>query len=317
MSNNCLVTKLKGSVDNPNLPTLGEMVLVVDSKDSTQGMNYFGVSHSRPLHIICTNGGSVVNWGSDFTLEAGEHPLNLTPGHYEIKIIGKYSINGLGLGGYVRMKTIEDLAYLESPLSLTPFSSVFAISGDIGSLAVRQDYSINVLSSNLFSFGNDVYGSIANLKKFNLSGQKTLRFFDSKLSGDISIFASLNSDWKQNLIVISTLQYSVGKISGNIEAFKDYTNMQGFDLNYVATTGNMAEAFGHMTNISGIAIGGHTEAQDAKEFLDALYTNGKRSGNVQCWLGSNKTITYNGETVPFVNGSIITFTANGWTYPGA
>jgi hypothetical protein len=326
----CLVTHLQDSVDNDNLRKYG--VVRFTAENITDGnSSWIKIWDNNGGHVV-VNGGTAyaeaartTSLGSEFDITSDAFSFWLSDGNSDVEVTGVYNITKVSLGANVSVN-IEDVCYNSDGLVIegykTPSHSALFV-GDIDTLEDRDAGSIIIkkLQENTCVVLTGVSGNVKNLNKFgfDLNGFNSMivQFYTlpdsantpSDIHGDIAAFATFNADWKTKLIEIKTQQGNVGKLYGNIESFRDYTNIEAFNLNMIEVTGNLSTALGRMTNLSLIGIGGHKEAFDLADLFDTLHNNGKTSGSIQIWAGENKTV--NGG--PWVNGSSVTFNMNGWT----
>lgn len=316
---NCLVTKLKGTVNNDSLKKLGELELIASGVSSSANgwitvFNNIGGHVNVVGGIAYTDDNRSTALGSEFDIASNLFRFTLSDGDSVIKITSVYGITRISFGANLVLR-IDDLAYAKEGVSIG-FYDDNPLVGNIDSISNRNTGSIILnkmsIASNLNLEG--VNGSVGNIDKFAIDYGSTssvfvINFKNSGIVGDVSAFGEFNSNLKTKITTISTNTTNVGKLYGNVESFEDYVNMRVFDLNYIALTGNLATALGSMIQLELIAVGGHSAAEDLKNLFDALYDNGKTSGSIHVWAGSNKTV--NG--TPWVNGNTVTFSASGWT----
>lgn len=318
----CLVTKLQAVVDDDNLKKMGQIDFVA-SGITTGDNGYIRVVDGIGGYIVAdgtmySDGARTQAIGNTAEITAASFGVTFSNDTTRISVISKYGITRYETGVAIKIADVGDLAYSPNPVIVSYFAGLgtpIIYSGNIDDLAVRPSKSVifqkkqDAVTVDL----RNLCGSIGNLDKFGFDANgftnSTVSLRDSEIKGDISAFAAFNSDWKTVVKTITTNQANVGKIYGNIEAFKDYSGIVMFDLNYINITGSLVIALGHMVNLESIAIGGHTGAEDLANLFDALHTNGKTSGSIQIWPGANKTV--NG--TPWVSGNTVTFTASGWT----
>lgn len=326
----CIVTTLQDTADNNTLRKYG--VLRLTAKNIEDGnSSWIKIWGNNGGHVSVNGGtayaeaGRTTSLGSEFNITSDAFSFWLSNGNTEIEVDKVYNITKISLGINVSVN-IEDICCNSDSLVIegykgTDYPAFFT--GNIDTLEDRDAGSIIVkkLQQGSCIVLTGVSGNVKNLNKFgfDLNGFNgmTVQFYTlpdptntpSDIHGDIAAFAGFNSDWKTKLIEIKTQKGNVGKLYGNIEAFKDYINIESFNLNSIEVTGNLSTALGRMTNLSLIGIGGHKDAFDLADLFDTLHTNGKTSGSIQIWAGLNKTV--NGS--PWTNGNTVTFTANGWT----
>lgn len=192
MANECLVTKLKGTVQNANLRKLGELVLFVDSTGFPAELN----ASQRRLGLKTISGGSVQvsvtgsglfglsssditrDATSPYTLTNGSSNFYFSNGIYEIHLSNKYDIEELqiyGAGSEVdSSKSIisivlnEDFSYMPQLKFLRP---AFTDSiGDVKYISglTNLEYFVAV-GSRLEGDASSLY-KLVNLYDFSLSG---------------------------------------------------------------------------------------------------------------------------------------------------
>ena len=140
---NCLVTKLKGTVNNPNLPYLNELRLFNKAASTpNRGTNTFGFAHNAEVtvksidgsscFVVSTNGGSIDSplpesgYVSEATLPVTGSSYYITFANVdcEIVIISKQSITGTSGLNYDNAKKnfgykdVNQLVYMESLVAL-------------------------------------------------------------------------------------------------------------------------------------------------------------------------------------------------------
>lgn len=101
---NCLVTKLKGSVNNDSLPILGEMRIKVLSgyNDDNRQIRLFVDSQKDLVAKVVKGSGTITNLesgasGQTVTIYAGTSPyIQFSNGDFEVSVTDRYNINGLG-----------------------------------------------------------------------------------------------------------------------------------------------------------------------------------------------------------------------------
>ena len=253
---NCLVTKLAGEI-NADLPKLGNITLLVDADSSSvDNTRFLGVTCTQSITIDVTDGGSITGKGSKFILEPGTHSLTCSTGTYFVKMYPCYSITKLQTGYYVKVNDVAELVSLSNPADVTFWiqssdTSTFGVGGNIDKLAIRGYGSIKMKDTAARLFLSGCSGNVASLGVFDLTnnvsniGGVVLR--NSYIKGDIAAFASFDT-WKTARIIISTNRSNVGKIYGNVEAFKDYTGITNFDMNYIELTGSLVVGLGKMVD---------------------------------------------------------------------
>lgn len=128
MSTNCLVTKLKETVDNGSLKKLG--VLNVSINNESQAT--VRIRTSTTLTFTDT-GGTFSDGTTEKTINSGDGGIILSPGSHMLEIKPKYNITMLNISGVTNSVTdINDLEYVTGLLTLNVEGSQAV--GDIGCL---------------------------------------------------------------------------------------------------------------------------------------------------------------------------------------
>lgn len=211
----CLVTKLKGTVQNSNLLRVGELRICVHKIDNpngeTQRIN-LNFTEDIKLEIIgdgyFTNATLVSNLGKSLTAKANTESLvYVSNGDFEIAILNKYALTKINTRNNKKtaIKYIADLKY-SSSLSYLGTNSVENIGylSDIKSLKTLtflavSNANINGSLSDLESLTNLSYiiiGNTSNKLTGNVSSLKamtklnTLAILNSDVTGDLATLPS-------------------------------------------------------------------------------------------------------------------------------
>ena len=147
MENNCLVTKLKSTVNNNSLLKLGEMFIdIIEQETPTNQTNRLYLNSSSDLIIEVENGeanltldeGMASGWTNTITLAySGTYPapVFVRNGNYRVKVSSKYNL--VGLGKYtvsINQKAISvDVKYLKYSQNLT--NLLVCLSGNLANIS--------------------------------------------------------------------------------------------------------------------------------------------------------------------------------------
>ena len=210
--NKCLVTKLSGVVNNPDLLRLGEMRIKVRKLNTEYEHRALALSFSKETNITITGDGyftdknSVSNKGKQIVVHANTQTVvYISNGDYDINICNKYDLTLFVDYAYGVVNSPKDsgisvnIEHFEYSRNLKNISLTNA-SGDIA--AVKN--LTNLTSLNLG--GTQVNGDIAAVK--NLTNLTSLNMRLSNITGDISNLSSLTK--------LASSQLS--SVSGNILA---------------------------------------------------------------------------------------------------
>ena len=241
----CLVTKLKGVIDNAELLKIGEMRIKVGKAPShpndAQGIKV-GFNTPTVLEIVgdgyFTNKEMSLNNGKKITVNPQfDGQLVYVSQACTVSISNKYALNLLyswekGTDPYNEdvVFDIADIAFSNMLESLSVcFTNVY---GDIAAVKKMKNLKMVDFRNSL------VYGDIANLK--DLVGLTSAAFEGERITGDI---ASLN-----NCLKLSSLHISKSSITGDIASLKGIKNLVSLGV-------INSSAFGDITalNLSKIA----------------------------------------------------------------
>lgn len=231
----CLITKLKGVVNDDSIMHLGELRIKVSSASEptgkTQGLN---VQFSKDVSLEIIGDGYFTdntlsqNLGKTMkvTSQSASQSTNIyhSNGDYEIAILDKYSLGKLTF-----------YSNTESSVTVADMSNR---SIDIGELA----YSDAINSVNMAS--TEVTGDIS---AFN--GKKSLNavnLMNSQVYGDISAFKGCN---------LSSLVASYTKISGNLSSLQDITTLGILNLSETDVRGDIF-SLSKLVNLSSLYVSG-------------------------------------------------------------
>ncbi len=237
--NKCLVTKLSGSSNNPELLRLGEMRIKVlkvqNPTDVTQG---FSLGFNKPTTLKIVNGGYFTdktlteNKGNTIALNTGSNNVWVNgTDDVEIAILDKYDLTSFySVYSEEQYKvasnrefSISDLKYSTALTSLK-FPST-QVSGNIGDLKA-------LTSLQYLSLANtQINGNIDDLK--TLTSLNTLYLFNTQVSGNVGALKTLTS---LNILYLSDTQ-----VSGNIGDLKTLTSLNTLYLPDTRVSGNIGD----------------------------------------------------------------------------
>ena len=288
--NKCLVTKLNGSSNNPELLRLGEMRIkilkVSNPTDHTQGFS-LGFNKSATLEIVSdgyfTDKTLTENKGKSITINIGEGDIWVNGNSdVEIAILDKYSLTRITsyykgelpnniYGNNIKIN-LSDLKYSNN---LTIIDLLNAqVSGDIADLKDCASF----ISLNLSN--TQVSGDIANLK--NLTALTTLNLYNTQIRGDI---ANL-----KNLTALTTLSLYNTQIRGDIANLKNLTLLTYLSLNNTKVIGNIGELRG-LTKCANIYLKGGTFTGDLSLIPSSckFISFGNNKNTVLSWTNRSST----------------------------
>lgn len=234
MTNDCLVTKLKGSVQNDNLPLFNTILLNVKNLTSYESADYtFRGSGFSRVRVI-GNGSFSINDEGSYTdyinQDLGYKKFKCTPGDYKILIYNKYEIQQLIInasvaGGGISVEASQ-IDYVK-PTYLQLEGE--ALVGEYKPMRLERIDTMFLGDNN--NIKDNLILDIANLKNALALKYVSLEY-NSNVSGDISVLTSIP--------LLEEFGASYTSISGNIESLSGCTKLNNFGANYVtAITGEI------------------------------------------------------------------------------
>ena len=330
--NKCLVTKLDGSSNNPDLLRLGEMRMkilkVSNPTEHTQGFS-IGVNNNVTLEIVSngyfTDKTLTENKGKNITINAGTSSVWVSGNNdVEIAILDKYSLTSLATyyvteaSSDVYGKNIKlDISDLKYSTALTSIVlSEAQVSGDIANLK-----NLTALTSINLS-GTQVSGDIANLK--NLTALTSINLSGTQVSGDIANLKNLTA-----LISLNLYNAQV-PLTGDIGQLSTLSSCVSISLKYSKLTGDLAILpsklrFVSFANDKGSVFTWSTRQSTAKIIAiegNASLTNIDQmlQNQAQCQVGFTshdyswyKTISVSGKRTSASDDAVATLQQNGYT----
>lgn len=225
----CLVTKLKGTVNDENIAKLGEYVVHI-SAGSIVEFKVYSVLNPVNLRIVgngyFTNNDGSQNLGKNKTIEVSQNiVLYLSTGVYDIRISDKYSLDVLQVNMSVNMKNkiSLDIDKLHAN-NLTRFQVVNGGTGNLTKYFNNKNINLVLLDT------TDFTGDISNLFKEHVGAPiTTLGLQRSKgIYGDIT-----NILLKTNIASINGFE-GCGALTGDLS--KTWTGTYFITFNSVAST---------------------------------------------------------------------------------
>lgn len=229
---NCLVTKLKGVVDNTNLKKLGVFTVEVTGATSAE------LFTMRPYQGSTITFKDLTNTFSDGTTEKtitrDSDGVLLAAGNHKIEVSPKYNIDTLALNNAKYAFDVEDL-YAGNNYTIFNFENSNAV-GNI--VKILTAYTTRIQLNN-----TDVE---LNLNSVRICTQLQVVTGSRKTAGDIIVFSNLTS------LTTVALQNNT-HITGNIKSFGACTNLTRLNVGGSSLIEGTVEDFVAMQNISGRA----------------------------------------------------------------
>lgn len=271
MANNCLVTKLKAVVNNPDLLKIGEFRIHVSSianpTTNTQGIQ-IGLSDTVEAYIIngeghFTDSTLTQDLGQHITMQLGTNNYYVSNGDFDISIMNREKIN--------RFMFMEAFSTNHRHMSF-----------DVGLMNIMSNLTfVNVSNSG-------VYGRIEEGLKNKTALERFYASSCSSLAGDLSAFS--NNDYIKHLYlngtnVTGTLE-SIGActalinidftensgISGNIGALGNAVNMTSISMNNCRQVGGDIIGIKDLTSLTTLNVA-NTLCTGSLSALRAYLTN--------------------------------------------
>lgn len=191
--NKCLITKLNGFINNPELLRLGEMRMkTLKVSNPTEHAQGFGISVNKTVTLVIVSDGYFTdktlteNKGKNATLNVGFNDIWVNgKSDVEIAILDKYSlttISSYGVNWNILKFSISDLKYSTALTSLILLNT--QVSGDIANLKGLTALTSLDLSSTQVPLTGDI-GQLS-----SLSNCLDIKLKNSKLTGDLAMLPS-------------------------------------------------------------------------------------------------------------------------------
>lgn len=234
---NCLVTKLKGVVDNPDLEKIGTLRFELTVSESSKHTNYFHSDKKNTCKfsiISGPEGGTVmrvdpvngdVNYGTEFFLDASYDVYYFSvPGVYVIEITNKYNITALKAYGHIKIDTY-DIKYCPlREINLIGSNATGSFS-DLVSISDLIDLRIE---------STPIAGDISDINK-NQNFKSLIAFHNEYITGDLSSISG-----HQSLSTFAT--NGSNNITGKLSDIVNIPKLSNFQIQgNVNVTGSLAD----------------------------------------------------------------------------
>ena len=305
---NCLVTKLKGIVDNDSLIPLGAMKVRINpiSAIMHEYANCLKVQVNDTIRVVSKGGkfglhpNSFTDTDREFSANPGTYYFFFenTSTAYDVFIYNKYAITSFeispGVAANVERSVSADLSTIAGLTALTTFSISNTLSeGDISGFKA---------SSNLTLFIIDGTNAQGHLSAFsNKASLTALAMGNTRVSGNISEIAASHN--------IATLNVSNTFVTGTVEQIvSQHPNMNALYLYNTAITGSI-NSLSACTNLRHAYFGGTQVGGSIEGFARPLV--GVVPAGTVIKVGANGiiTLTDGGE---IYTGSTITFSSDNY-----
>ena len=274
----CLVTKLKGKVNDSSLLKLGEMRLSINKDITPKGVTRSLLVSFKESTVIealdgyFTDSGLSNNLGKTSNYLADEQK-SFTVSNEDCTIsLNKYLLKSISRNDYVdKMQLNLDIAdFKYSSLTVINLPNAVKVSGDISALSNLTGLTQVDLSN------SQVSGDIAALGKLSKVAQVDLT--NTQVSGDIAAL--------KNLTLLLNVRLALTHVSGDISALSNLTGLTQVDLSNSQVSGDIA-ALGKLSKVTWInlpntQVGGDIAALKNMKELHEINFNGAQqvSGDI-------------------------------------
>lgn len=285
---NTLMFKLPDSVTDDALLRLGEIKFHVTCTDSSVA------EINMMRNAITSSGGARIIGDGYFTNESGTENLGKTIAYGDGLLSLDFYLKGTEFDLYISDKYTMYLLTTVAPATSTAWDFI-VVDGSFDSMTKLQQL-------NLYRVG----GLSIDLKELAESPLTRITGGISKLAfkGNVENLA------KETINQIEIYGGGSDVLTGDIESFSVSTGLAYIRINYANLSGNI-ETLGVCTGLTNIGLEGSLQVVGTVEgLLDAMFTNGRRSGQVTVNV-KGTSATYNGN-VPTAE-LVATFSGSGWT----
>ena len=271
MANECLVTNLKGVVDNDNLPKFGEVKLEVRHTRNDTMILVIGAGEYFSSLEVRAVGGTVTKI-DDTHYELGN-------GNFTIFVNHKYDITGFRVFGANNTSYAQDIYN-----TIIIDSEELKYSPNLDTATIKVKGNTNNLANCNFKWLNQPDNVI------NTAEEYAKEVF---LSGDIAYIT------KESLIMLM-LQDKADYLTGNISSFTNCPNLiamkvKGSQFKTSELTGNIASLATVLSLTGDVNFGRTKVTGNAEDMLKGMYVNGRRSGY----------FSFNGDSYAYLNGQLM------------
>ena len=295
---NCLVTRLKATVDNPNLDyfdslrfrfnktTFGYPIAAV-YKSSVQ---FGGIG----VVIKITSGNGYIKVGDiryqEFTIDGitnASIDTDTPDDDFEFSLIGiskitKLWISYLGTYKGLTLKNPERLMYLVNPKSVLTYSNqgiMIYFSSFVEEHPFDESYINNIISDKSgiteFRYGGTGIPSVS-------SNQEYANYFKLRTT-DLSEWTDLKKILFQPVVT-----------EGDVSALENLVNLTDVNLRLKGIYGDV-ESFGKMTSVTNLNLNGSSVTGSVEDLVSAQYDNGRTNGTISFRCSVEPVnITFNG-----------------------
>ena len=295
MSNNCLVTKLKTSVNNESLSKLNVLTIKTKPVDSpTLDTQWFNIRTSENGSVSVNSTSVGLYKGGGISGELMPYPITIPANkalnsHFEnkegiIEVTGKYNISGISVGksGIVRIKEIYGIHGTITNLDVPEIEE-----GEIDANKLN-----NVINrSKLTRLGLPHVKIINKLSKNVLEEFKAIEVINDNFC---NLFDNIGLDDLANNVTIKELKFVDGLNGGNLSSLAKLTQL---------TLVSLSDS--------------QQNSGDIMDFINPWIQAGRTSGKINVkWLLGQRNITLNGSPITYPEGVSSSNAYLNWTSDG-
>lgn len=273
---NCLVTKLKGSVNNDALLKLGELRIDFQNVGNRK---YFTVKYDADARIELKDAvfeSDYSQYGNAMDVSAGSYGISFSAKPSRASLLNKYHITELALYNTGAAFDLEQLEMCKA-LNRLDTNTTHAY-GNVKHLLVLDKLSdINVSASN-------VEGDISGLAVKPLI---KLQFSDcNKLTGNIAAISSLTN--------LTTLSFSsCPNVYGDISSLSEMASLTELSFYSTEISGDISSIY-KLKSLSNLDLSGTSVSGEINTLFSKMKEGGRTAGTFNIKL--NDKCTYNGAT---------------------
>lgn len=292
--NNCLVTKLKASVNNESLSKLNVLTIKIKASDSPTPTTQWINIKTTENGIASVNSENVGLYKTGIAGELLSYPVNvpingILDSHFEnkegtIEIYGKYNLSALNIGnnGFIRIKEIYGI-----PGTITRLSVLNIEENEVDTTKLS-----NAINHSSLTYFNIQTSSVEFINKLNTNVVKEFVSIESLNPAFFSLFDNLSLNDIANNVNIRNLSAILAK--GNISSLAKLTKLEEiyFDNSQLHTG-------------------------DIMDFINPWIQAGRTSGKIKVhWMLGQVNITLNGQPISYPEGVTNQNAYLNWTSDG-
>lgn len=243
----CLVTKLKGTVNNNSLPKIGELRIkfrkVSSPSVDSQYLN-LSIINTQSITIVgdgyFTDSTLSQNKGTTLSITGNNNIVYVSNTNCEVSIPNKYNITDLNLGNNSKRIFNKEL-----DLDQLKYSPLNSINAPYVNLIGGLDSLKNITSlMSIIMQGSNVTGNISSLK--NLTLLKTLDLVNTNVIGDLDNLKGLTS--------LTSIYLNNTNIAGDISSLSGLTSLNNLSLGNTNAIGDIS-SLQNLTSLASLNLG--------------------------------------------------------------